>query len=239
MLQFETLVQLRRSLEGRIRETVKKGGREFKTELQKLMASLKKDAQQDMHKAEIDLRAASKKAKGDKANVSVNSVSTGSRKQRKVDKASDKASKNPDEDTTADEDSEHAESDAEESAEGDGPDDEEAEESGSCGKPKSQPASRSGRPSQLSAGAEEDDEDLFDEKFSGKASPAKKATDETKQTDKEKLGPEPGCKISDELQEMLGDVVSKHLSSDADSCLLSCHHFHHITSTRSSDLHRF
>ena len=32
-----------------------------------------------------------------------------------------------------------------------------------------------------------------------------------KQTDKEKLGPEPGCKISDELQEMLGDVVSKHL----------------------------
>ena len=223
MLQFETLVQLRRSLEGRIRETVKKGGREFKTELQKLMASLKKDAQQDMHKAEIDLRAASKKAKGDKANVSVNSVSTGSRKQRKVDKASDKASKNPDEDTTADEDSEHAESDAEDSAEGDGPDDEEAEESGSCGKPKSQPASRSGRPSQLSAGAEEDDEDLFDEKFSGKASPAKKATDETKQTDKEKLGPEPGCKISDELQEMLGDVVSKHLSSDADSCLLSCH----------------
>ena len=205
-------MQLRRSLLSRIRDTVKSGGKDFKLELADLMASWKKEAASDMSQAEMEVRAARKRVHKDQ------SVSEKSQKRGK---------KGVDEATTVDGEN------SEPGSMGSGEEDEELdpEQSGSSVKQASKAASvslcsgKSGKPA-IDDLEEGDDNDLFPGKFGRFRGPSqtKPLSDESavcKADPGPKAAPEKeadnGMVLSDELQEMLAEVVSNYLARDADS----------------------
>ena len=198
MLQFDNLLQLRRSLLPRIRETVKTGGKDYKVRLVETMTSLKKEAAIDMSQAEMDVRAARKRVNKDMPD----------KKQRSPPQQS---TKNPDDASTLGGQSEPELSDLEEEEDEDERD-ETSKAASLC----------SGKSRHLAVAEADEDDDLFRGKFARKASlsPGKASLDEPVASQPKALADKEAGDamiLSDELQEMLAEVVSKYLARDAES----------------------
>ena len=208
VLQFDNLLQLRRSLLPRIHETVKTGGKDYKVTLVETMASLKKEAAIDMSQAEMDVRAARKRVNKD--------MPASDKKQRSPPQQS---TKNPDDASTLGGQSEPELSDLEEEEE----DERDAAASASSQRETSKAASLcSGKSRHLAVADADEDDDLFRGKFARKASlsPGKASLDEPVASQPKALADKEAGDtmiLSDELQEMLAEVVSKYLPRDAES----------------------
>ena len=207
VLQFDNLLQLRRSLLPRIRETVKTGGKDYKVSLVETMTSLKKEAAIDMSQAEMDVRAARKRVNKD--------MPASDKKQRSPPQQS---TKNPDDASTLGGQSEPELSDLEEEE-----DERDAAASASSQRETSKAASLcSGKSRHLAVADADEDDDLFRGKFARKASlsPGKASLDEPVASQPKALADKEAGDtmiLSDELQEMLAEVVSKYLARDAES----------------------
>ena len=203
VLQFDNLLQLRRSLLPRIRETVKTGAKDYKVSLVETMASLKKEAAIDMSQAEMDVRAARRRVNKD--------MLASDKKQRSPPQQS---TKNPDDASTLGGQSEPELSDLEEEEE---EDERDAAPSASSPRETSKAASLcSGKSRHLAVADADEDDDLFRGKFARKASlsPGKASLDEPVASQPKALADKQADDtmiLSDELQEMLAEVVSKYL----------------------------
>ena len=169
------------------------------------MQSLKKEAQSDLERAETELRNAKRKMKDG------NSPST-STKPPSAKKAKSSAKKSPDEASTVDEGQD---------SEGDsllGGEENEADSSGR--KAGSASGLSSSATCQLCGNDEDGDDDLFEgDKFAGRAAKAPPSAQQETPKKAAAVQPGDGHGISDELQEMLEEVVSKHFPRDVESCL--------------------